>query len=50
MTKSVTLCQMNLQEEYYGSSNKEELKVDTSKTIQTYLNFFSTSKVFIRQG
>lgn len=37
MTESVTLCQMNLQEEYYGSSKKEELKMDTLKTIQTYL-------------
>ena len=37
MTESVTLGQMNLQEEYYGSSEKEDLKVDTLKTIQIYL-------------
>ena len=37
MTESVTLGQTNLQEEYYGSSEKEDLKVDTLKTIQIYL-------------
>ena len=37
MTESVTLCQMNLQEEYYKSDEKEELKMDTLKTIQTYV-------------
>lgn len=37
MTESVTLCQMNLQEEYYASDEKEELKMDTLKTIQTYV-------------
>ena len=37
ITESVILGQMKLQEEYYGNSEKEELKLDTLKTIQTYL-------------
>ena len=37
ITESVILGQMNLQEEYYGNNEKEELKVDTLKTIQSYL-------------
>ena len=50
ITESATVNLINLQAEYYNSDEKETLKMDTLKTIQTYLkkifrqaNFLSDS-------
>ena len=37
ITESATVNLLNVQAEIYDSGEKEELKVDTLKTIQTYL-------------